>query len=125
MISEPLWQFVAVLAIHWLGDFFLQSHWMASNKSTRNDALSGHVAVYTAALFVGTSLIFASRPIVCWLAFVALNGALHFVTDFFTSRWSSSLWKKQRIHDFFVVIGLDQFIHHFTLAATMWWLLVI
>lgn len=70
-----------------------------------------------------------------------LNGALHFATDYMTSRWTSRLWGEafklvcsacgcpnyppldKPIHNFFVVIGVDQYIHQFTLAATMRWLL--
>lgn len=117
------WQFVALLAVHWVADFVCQSHWMAINKSSRNDALALHVTLYTAVLLGGTGLIVGLKPQFAVLGFAALNGALHFGTDYFTSRWSSSLWKQQRMHDFFVVIGLDQLIHQVTLAITFWWLL--
>lgn len=118
---SSLWAFVALLAIHWIGDFFLQSHWMSVNKSKRLDALAMHVGIYSAVLFFGSLILFRATAVV--LAFVALNGALHLATDYVTSRITSALWKRERIHDFFVMIGVDQFIHQFTLAATMWWLL--
>lgn len=114
----PLWQFVALLAIHWLADFVLQTHWQASNKSKRLAALSKHVGVYTLALAVGSAVIFGQSE--AWVYFVLLNGVLHFGTDYCTSRWSSKLWAKQDWHNFFVVIGLDQLIHQVTLAVTMW-----
>jgi hypothetical protein len=46
--------------------------------------------------------------------------ALHFVTDYITSRISSKLWAKQDWHRFFVTIGFDQLIHQATLAFTLW-----
>jgi Protein of unknown function (DUF3307) len=113
-----MWHFLTLLAVHWVADFVLQSHWMASNKSKSNRALSVHVAVCTIALCIATPLIFFNRSPAEWLGFVAVNGALHFATDYCTSRWSSRLWAKQDWHNFFVVIGLDQLIHQVTLGVT-------
>lgn len=112
---SPLWQFVALLATHWVADFVCQTHWQASNKSKSLDALSRHVATYTAVLAVASFVLFGAIG----LLFAAVNGILHFATDFGTSRWSSRLYAKQDWHNFFVVIGLDQLIHQVTLAATL------
>jgi hypothetical protein len=115
---SPLWQFVSLLAVHWIADFVLQTHWQASNKSKNNVALFRHVLFYTACLAVASGMIFGfGSP--AWFGFVWLNFALHFATDYFTSRASSRLYAKQDWHNFFVVIGLDQLIHQLTLAATM------
>lgn len=54
------------------------------------------------------------------LLFGLVNGALHFGTDFFTSRWTSALYAKQDWHNFFAVVGFDQLIHQATLALTLW-----
>jgi hypothetical protein len=117
----PLWQFLALLATHWVADFVLQTHWQATNKSKRNDALAAHVGVYTCVLSFGSCLMFNAGSTL--LLFVMLNGALHFATDWCTSRASSRLYAKQDWHNFFVVVGLDQLIHQATLAVTMWWIL--
>lgn len=113
-----LWQFVALLGIHWIADFVCQTHWQASNKSKDVVALTRHVASYTAVLAVGAA--FLISPWSFWVLFVLLNGTLHWLTDYFTSRWTSALWAKQDWHNFFVVIGLDQLIHAATLAFTLW-----
>lgn len=115
----PLWTFVALLVVHLFADFVCQSHWMASNKSKRNDALALHVGVYSAILLMASGVLFASFGIWRVAEFVALNGLLHFATDYVTSRISSKLWGEGRWHDFFVVIGIDQLIHQVTLAVTM------
>ena len=88
-----LWQFVVLLATHWVGDFVLQTHWQASNKSKNNIALSRHVLIYTGCLAA------VSYPLLAWpdhgrqwLLFVVANSALHFATDYCTSRWSSRLF---------------------------------
>lgn len=115
-----LLQFIGLLAVHWFADFVLQTHWQASNKSRDVIALSRHVASYTLALFCGASLLF--EPTFAIVAFAAINGALHFATDFFTSKWTSALYAKQDWHNFFVVVGADQLIHQVTLAATLFYM---
>ncbi len=125
MIStSPLWLFVALLWVHWLADFVCQTHWQASNKSKSLNALGRHVASYTAILALFSVLILSPVPVDRWAWFVALNGALHFATDYVTSRWSAKFYAQQDWHNFFVVIGFDQLIHQVTLAATFWWLIV-
>jgi hypothetical protein len=111
-----IWQLVGLLLTHWVADFVLQTHWQASNKSKDNEALLRHVGTYTLCLAVGSALIFGQSA--SWLAFVALNSALHFATDYFTSRASAKLFNVDW-HNFFVVIGFDQLIHQVTLAVTM------
>ena len=118
----PAWQLVALLAVHWLGDFVLQSRWMSVNKSKRLDALSLHAMTYTGTLLVGSGLIFGLRQMGLLVLFVGANGVLHFATDFVTSRITSRLWYQQREHDFFVMVGLDQLIHQITLATTLWFI---
>ena len=113
----PFWQLVVLLATHWVGDFVLQTNFQASNKNKRLDALSRHVATYTATLFVVAAILFG------WMlaiTFAAVNGALHFATDYITSRATSKLWAEQDWHRFFVMIGFDQLIHQVTLASTLW-----
>lgn len=120
MITNPLWQFAALLVTHFVADFIFQTHWQASNKSKDNYALGRHVSSYTAVLAVASVLLFG--PGGATGVFVLVNGALHFATDYFTSRWSSKLWAKQDWHNFFVVIGFDQLIHQITLGVTLWML---
>ena len=118
-----LWSFVALLATHWFADFVLQTHWQASNKSKNNVALSRHVLVYTSVLGAASFALFALPGYgLQWLIFTLGNGALHFATDYGTSRWTSRLYAKQDWHNFFVVVGFDQLIHQTTLAVTMWYL---
>lgn len=111
-----LWQFVALLAAHWLGDFVLQSHSMGINKSKRNDVLALHVIIYMAVITFSAWLIGLHAPTL----FAAANGMLHFATDYVTSRMTSRLWAAGRPHDFFVVIGFDQLLHQVSLAVTLW-----
>jgi len=116
IILSPLSGFVVLLLAHWVGDFVLQSQWQAMNKSKRLDALALHVAIYSAVLLVAAVTLLGP-----WrgLLFTLANAALHFATDFVTSRLTSRFWERQEWHRFFVMVGFDQFIHQATLAATL------
>lgn len=94
--AYPVWLVLAILATHFMGDFVLQSDWMAQNKSKRNSVLALHVGIYSACFL--------------WLgpAYAGLNFVAHFLTDWITSRWTSKLYKAGKNHWFFVVIGFDQ-----------------
>jgi predicted ABC-type sugar transport system permease subunit len=122
-----------ILFVHWVSDFVLQSHWMATNKSKNIWALSSHVLVYTATfafimLMSGillsttvwwSSAIMAMLTPVAFAYWIALNGALHFMTDFVTSKITSALWQRADFHNFFVVVGADQLIHYTCLIGTL------
>ena len=122
-----------ILFAHWVSDFVLQSNWMATNKSKNIWALSSHVLVYTVAfafimLTIGMLLastawwnvaIMAKLTPILLVYWVTLNGALHFTTDFFTSKITSVLWQKSDFHNFFVVVGADQLIHYTCLIVTL------
>lgn len=117
-----IYQFLALLFVHWIADFVLQTHWQASNKSKNIVALLGHVGTYTLVLAIATPFIFGDNMPGKMFAFVTLNSVLHLSTDFGTSRITSKLYAKQDWHNFFVVVGFDQLIHQVTLALTMIWI---
>lgn len=128
---------LALVTIHFIADFLLQTDWMAVNKSKDWRALLAHTGVYS----------------VCFLPFYGVGFALvtfvlHTLTDAITSRVTSRLWFFKREdgiwaqaeytqpkhgrtlvnpwspiegvrHWFFVVIGADQLIHYGCLAWTL------
>lgn len=116
MINLFLW----LLFAHFVGDFVLQSHRMSTLKSKDWGVLFEHVAIYTGTIF--TALFFVTINAIDPVAVVAYcvtNGALHFCTDAITSRMTAALWKAERVHDFFVVVGADQFVHALCLGLTL------
>jgi hypothetical protein len=121
MIS--LYSISTILICHWLADFFFQTDEMAKGKSSDNKWLRAHVGVYSLGLYAVVLLNYNvwehAGIAVAWLA---INAVAHFFTDWVTSRASSSMWKDNRIHDFFTIIGFDQTLHYLTLIGTFIWL---
>jgi Protein of unknown function (DUF3307) len=95
-----------LLIVHFVGDFLLQSDYMALNKSKSWRALTLHVSVY-AVCFTPWGLTFI---VVTWIT--------HFLTDAVTSRINARLWTRDRKRWFFVALGADQLMHAITLAWT-------
>lgn len=112
---------IYVLFLHFVGDFVCQWDEMSKMKSKSNLMLALHVSIVTFTLFVGLVLlpVFGLYPfqpigkelVLSFIAFAVANGLLHFIIDYCTSRATSYLWSKGDTHNFFVVIGLDQFLH--------------
>lgn len=114
MTTYFLFTMIFILYAHLVGDFVLQTDWMATNKSSSLTALSVHVGVYTLVMAIASIAFHSASPV----SFVIVNGILHFATDSITSRISASYWKREERHAFFVTIGIDQFIHAVTLLVT-------
>lgn len=96
------------LWLHFLSDFILQSDRMALNKSSSWKWLGIHCVVY--------ALPFA---LVLGWRYAVVNAGLHFIIDAVTSRVTTHLWKQEKRHAFFTVIGLDQALHLSCLVLTM------
>lgn len=111
-----------VIWSHFIADFIFQSDKMAKNKSSSNQWLSIHIVTYMAVLYllmVDRYSLFYNHNDHNLHTYVLINGLAHFCTDYVTSRITKKLWAEQKVHDFFVVIGLDQAIHLTTLVVTL------
>ena len=116
-----------ILLVHWFADFVLQTHHMSTRKSSSNYYLTMHVSVYTFSTIVLWALVFPFTPLHIsslgvWLSFAVIF-ITHWVTDYFTSRLTSKLYKEESYHDFFVVIGFDQVLHYTQLLLTFYYIL--
>ena len=121
---------IYVLFTHFVADFVMQTHDMAINKSTSVYWLTKHIFAY-AKTFLVSALVFCvaltlfedgygSKLALRMVVFVLINSGLHWITDYYTSKEISRLWKEKKVHDFFVMIGFDQFIHLATLLLTLY-----
>jgi len=113
-MQMPLWPILIILFGHWVGDFLLQGSTMAERKSNSLLWLTIHVLIYTATLGVFSFVLFDQNGLIDFLLF---NGALHFLTDFLTSKLAAKYKLNPRI--FFLVLGFDQLIHTVTLIGSM------
>jgi len=111
-----IWTFLFIIFVHWVSDFVLQTQHMSTRKSSSNYYLTLHVVIYSFATILGWALVLPllgihlySGPV--WLAFLLIF-VTHWITDYFTSRRTSKLYKEEKYHDFFVVIGFDQVLHY-------------
>jgi len=118
---------VLLLLFHFIADFIYQTDEMTKNKSTSNKWLLKHTLTYTGVIsiylyamtlvetFTGgvISDIFTNT-----LLFASITLVAHTLTDYVTSRVSSYFYKENKIHEFFVVIGLDQWLHALQIIVT-------
>jgi hypothetical protein len=116
-----LWIIFYIMLGHFFADFVCQTEEMATKKSKDMWWLSYHVGVYTTIMSFWTILLVmvihgfileTSPPSTFFLfslwCFIFVG---HWITDFISSKITSRLWKKGDTHNFFVVIGFDQWLH--------------
>ena len=119
---------IYVMFTHYIGDFILQTAWMANGKSKSLKPLATHIAVYTSTLILmGIPLTIINAYTIAlplffawWVVYCVVNGLCHFATDFVTSKASSKAYADGNIRKFWAIIGFDQFIH----MATFWLVLL-
>jgi hypothetical protein len=99
--------------LHFIGDFLLQSRWMAENKGTLWRALGAHIGILTLVFAVGTGS----------LSLAVCNGLIHAVID--RHIWNGYKWYRRgedittfpywKDHLFWATLGLDQLLHGLTI----------
>lgn len=125
-----IWIIIGILFFHWIFDFVFQTHEEAIKKSKDLKYLLSHTFKYALCWFIPI-LIYRSwfeavnEPIygfeILW--FIPITFVFHTITDYITSKFSAKLWEKNSIHDFFVLIGFDQFLHFMQLLLTYYLLI--
>lgn len=101
---------------HWVADFMCQRSVWGLTKSSSNLALSKHVGTYTAVFFVFCIPVMGLDD-AWWFALV--NGGLHWIIDWCTSRVTKKMFALDRMHTFWVVIGFDQLLHYTVMLFTL------
>ena len=121
---------LAILFTHWVADFVMQTHEQLIGKSKSNKILTEHILWYTGTFLVSFWLVLTFNYAVLdqtpsslgWhssiLLFFPITFICHWITDYYASRLNSKLWAKGDVHNFFVSIGFDQFLHVAQLLLT-------
>jgi len=122
-MNFPVEMIYIILIGHYVSDFLCQTDWMALNKSSNNKALLLHIGAYTASLIGAVwFLMLVASPISIGLnqliAWGALNGAIHLVTDYISSRMSKRAYESGNLRRFWAIVGADQLAHYVALVAT-------
>ncbi|MEO0572096.1 MAG: DUF3307 domain-containing protein [Bacteroidota bacterium] len=99
-------EFIGILFMHWMGDYVLQTSHMAVNKHKSLKWLLLHVLTYTFVLLGLSQFVFSWQV---GLGYAIFNGALHLITDFFTSKLAAKFQNKPRV--FYPILGFDQLVH--------------
>ncbi len=127
---------LTIFTIHFIGDFALQSRKMGLNKGKSLFWLTMHVGVYLSmllfsGLFFG-HLFLGYQDLFVIFLYCILNAAIHWVTDFVTSKASGFSYVKMLEYEakgdekkkhfwqywFWFVIGFDQLLHIVALSLT-------
>jgi hypothetical protein len=121
MMNEYL--ILYILFCHFVADFVFQTRWMGTNKSSNPLAMGAHIftyfAVMSVALAIGYPFFMEDPPaFAIRIAYAGTNAGLHFLTDYVTSNITTFAFKNERMHLFWSVIGLDQFLHAAALILT-------
>jgi len=117
-------EILGILGIHWFADFVMQTDKQAKGKSKNWSDLLDHTSGYLFVwLVVGTVVwLFDKANILQVVCFSSITFIAHTITDYFTSRLNSKLWADGKIHNFFVSLGFDQYLHYIQLFLTYWYL---
>lgn len=91
--------YIAIVWVHFIADYILQTDNIAINKSKNIKSLIFHCLIYSIPLFI-----FGWK-------FAIINGILHFCVDYVTSKISANLWMTDQRHLFFITLGFDQAVH--------------
>lgn len=99
-----------IMLWHFFADFVFQKESWKLNKSSSNASLALHCLTYGVVMFIMISFF---SPL--WVIF---NTVAHFVVDWITSRITKHFWELKDYNSFFIIIGLDQFIHLFIMFGS-------
>lgn len=105
-----------ILVVHWIADFFIQTHKQATGKSSNWNDLLDHTNNYSMCWIIPAYFLLGN--VVSTLVFVSVTFCVHTIQDYFTSRWVKKLFDKKDFHNGFVVIGIDQVLHYTQLIFT-------
>jgi flagellar biosynthesis protein FlhB len=107
-----------IVWLHTLTDFYFQSREVATNKGKNFKVLLRHVTEYSLPFLIMAAWL----PVISVVMFVAVNFALHLLTDFISSKLTTKFYQANNMTGFWRVIGTDQAIHYTCLFTSFYWI---
>ena len=110
---------------HFVADFVCQTREMGNNKSKSLFWLTAHILTYVTIfgfICLPLFLVFYNNDIV-WFTlgeFLIVNGILHWITDYWTSKLNAYNYVNEKEHAFWTGIGFDQWIHSTCISVTFY-----
>jgi hypothetical protein len=126
-----LTEIFAIIIIHWIADFVLQTDKQAKGKSKNWKDLLSHTLTYSFVWFIvgfiyihlnDINNVFTQFQVKILFLFTFITFIAHTITDYFTSRLNSRLWAEGKVHNFFVSVSADQVYHYIQLFLTYYYL---
>jgi hypothetical protein len=114
---QTLITYSVLILLHFIGDFIMQSDKDAKGKSTSFKCLVSHTSTYVVPFIVVGAFFF---PFDMVNVFAIITFLAHTITDYFTSKLNSKLWKSGNTHNFFISVGFDQVLHYIQLFVTFY-----
>ncbi len=102
--------------MHAAGDFLLQGTRLSRHKAVKASWLLFHVGIYTV-FFIALSPVLLGLTFMQGLVFSLINGAAHFVIDFFTSKLKKIYWHEHE-GKYIAVVSFDHILHLLILIFT-------
>ena len=123
-------EILGILGIHWFADFVLQTDKQAKGKSKNWKDLLSHTSIYSLIWFgvffiysmIYNDVLDSNIQLNLIFLFPLITFITHTITDYITSRENSKLWEQGKVHNFFVSVGFDQYLHYIQLFLTYWYL---
>ena len=120
-----LWALIS----HWVADFIFQKDEDAKNKGKSLKHLTNHIKGYaivfsllTLAPLHALLSYTTTNFYLLILTFLAINIITHFGIDYVTSKITSKFWAEGRVHEFFVIVGLDQLLHTAIIVLSLYYI---
>lgn len=98
-----------ILIMHLVADFLLQGSSFSKLKMSKIGYLFLHVLIYTA-FFIVVSPLLLSLTFQEGLLFSGINGGIHLVVDFITSKLKRMFWQKNE-SVYIAIVSADNLIH--------------
>ena len=114
-------ELLSLLFVHYFADFIIQTDKQAKLKSENNLIgflqLLCHVSNYSLILWIFSLILFEGQGNLAF-NFCGITFISHLLIDYITSRINKKLWEDNKRHQFFMVIGFDQWLHYIQLLTT-------